>query len=83
MHKRSRPRVGRTLLSAAVDVVFESPPPPNRRVPHPFAPFAKGWDITPPAPRGFAGNQKPETRNQTPGSTVEGHGFSRAVKPYL
>src|SRR5580704_2418297 len=42
---------------------FDMPAPPNRRVPHPFAHFAKGWDITQPATRGLL---ETRTRNRTP-----------------
>ena len=48
---------------------------PNRRVPHPFAFFAKGWDSTLLALRGLL-----QTRNGRPRITVEGHGLSRAPK---
>ena len=74
-------RVGRTLLSAAValdvglDIATTQPTgAPSFRV------LCERVGLHTADTKGFAGNQKPETRNRTLRSTVSGHGFSRAVR---
>jgi len=58
-------------------------------VPHPFAHFAKGWDSTIPSPVILTEVEEPALSDAegksaalsprgVPGTTVEGHGFSRA-----
>jgi len=54
-------------------------PPPNRRWPNVSLLLRDvGFHTT--DTKGFAGNQKPETRNRTLRITVSGHGFSCAAK---